>query len=164
MIPQLHNIITLIMDKLKSEELTINTEHSKKYHQAAFVYLLNALVYFFVATFRMPPHDFGIWNYLFYTLGVIFAVIFPYLIYKEYRIFTAILSVIYLIRTVVTLLAIPYYSILMFFMFVMHAFTCLMLTRAAWDIKIPAGIFSKTREEGKICRIKKKKLSGQRRR
>ena len=132
---------------MKGEELTINTEHSKKYHQAAFVYLLNALVYFFVATFRMPPHNFGIWNYLFYTLGVIFAVIFPYFIYKEYRIFTAILSVIYLIRTVVTLLAIPYYSILMVFMFIMHAFTCLMLTRAAWDIKIPASIFSKTREE-----------------
>ena|SRR3989338_5540335 len=126
------------MDELKikkSIDSASNRVHSSKYHQASFVYLLNAIVYFSMATFRMPPHDFGMWNYLFYTLGIIFLIIFPYLIYKEYRIFTAILSVIYLIRTVVTLLAIPYYSILMVFMFILHAFTFFMLTRAAWDIK-----------------------------
>jgi len=124
------------MDEFKTKELINNQGRSSKYHQASFVYLLNAIVYFSIATFRMPPHDFGMWNYLFYTLGIIFMIIFPYLIYKEYRIFTAILSVIYLIRTVVTLLAIPYYSILMVFMFILHALTCFMLARAAWGIKI----------------------------
>jgi predicted ferric reductase len=110
--------------------------NSKKYHQAALVYAINAIVYFFVATFRMPPHDFGIWNYLFYTLGAVFAVLFPYLIYKEYRIFTAILAVIYLIRAVVSLIAIPSYSVLMIFIFLLTAFTCFMLARAAWNIEI----------------------------
>lgn len=127
------------MDELKIKESinsVSNKGRSSKYHQASYVYLLNAVVYFFIATFRMPPHDFGILNYLFYTVGIIFIIIFPYLIYKEYKIFTAILSVIYLIRTVVTLLAIPYYSILMVFMFILHAFTCLMLVRAAWGVKI----------------------------
>lgn len=109
---------------------------SKKYHQAAFVYAVNAIVYFFVATFRMPPHDFGIWNYLFYALGTLFAVLFPYLIYKEYRIFTAILAVIYLIRAAVSLIVIPFYSVIMIFIFLLHAFTCFMLARAAWDIEI----------------------------
>ncbi|MBI3600644.1 MAG: hypothetical protein HY097_08390 [Nitrospinae bacterium] len=107
--------------------------NSKKYHQAALVYAVNAIVYFFVAAFRMPPHDFGIWNYLFYTLGAVFAVLFPYLIYREYRIFTAILAVIYLIRTVVSLIVIPYYSVVMILIFLLHAFTCFMLARAAWS-------------------------------
>jgi len=150
MIPQLHNIITLIMDKLKNKESISNKECFSKYHQAAFVYLLNALVYFFIATFRMPPHDFGIFNYLFYTLGAIFMVIFPYLIYKEYRIFTATLSIIYLARTIVTLFAIPYYSILMVFMFILHALTCFMLARAVWDIKILNIIRSTVKGEDKV--------------
>ena len=141
------------MDELKikkSIDSASNRVHSSKYHQASFVYLLNAIVYFSMATFRMPPHDFGMWNYLFYTLGIIFMIIFPYLIYKEYRIFTAILSVIYLIRTVVTLLAIPYYSILMVFMFILHSFTCFMLARAVWDIKILNIIRSTVKGEDKV--------------
>ncbi len=111
-------------------------DNSKKYRQAAIVYLINAVVYFFIAAFRMPPHDFGIWNYLFYTLGAVFAVLFPYFIYKEYRIFTAILAVIYLIRAVVSLIVIPFYSVVMVLVFLLHAFTCFMLARAAWDIEV----------------------------
>lgn len=141
------------MDEIKTKELINNQGRSSKYHQASYVYLLNAVVYFFIFTFRMPPHDFGILNYLFYTLGIVFIIIFPYLIYKEYRIFTAILAIIYFIRTVVSLIAIPFYSKLMVFMFILHAFTCLMLVRAAWNIKIFNTIQSPVRNEDKMTGV-----------
>lgn len=122
-------------------------DYSARYHQAAFAYLLNAVFYFFVATFRMPPHDFGIWGYLFYTLGAVFAIIFPYLIYKEYRVFTAILAIVYLVRSLVSLIVVPYYSILMIFTFLIHVFTCFMLARAAWNIKIFHTILNKRKDD-----------------
>jgi hypothetical protein len=138
------------MDEIKTKESSISFDkgRSSKYHQASYVYLLNAVVYFSIATFRMPPHDFGILNYLFYTLGIVFIIIFPYLIYKEYRIFTAILTIIYFIRTVVSLIAIPFYSKLMVFMFILHAFTCFMLARAVWNIKVFDNIHSHFKCEG----------------
>lgn len=108
----------------------------RKYHQAAFVYILNALLYFYIAAFRMPPHSFG-WHVdtLFYTAGAIMAIVFPYLIYKGYRKFTMLLAGVYLIRTAVSLIAIPFYSNIIIMTSVMHIITFYMLARAAWNLR-----------------------------
>ncbi|MEK6589084.1 MAG: hypothetical protein AABZ11_00220 [Nitrospinota bacterium] len=111
-------------------------EQSIKYHQAAFMYLLNISVYFLVLIFRMPPHDFGRSIYLFYSLVPVFAFVFPYLIYKEYFIFTAILTMVCFMKAIFLLLEIPYYSILIIFIFILNTLTCFMLARAAWNIEI----------------------------
>jgi len=108
---------------------------SKKYRQAAYVYLANAILYFLIATFRMPPHNFGRYtNLLFYTAGVVMAILFPILIYKGYRRFTIFLAGIYLVRTVASLLAIPFYSSIIALVFFTHILVFYMLVRAAWDL------------------------------
>ena len=111
-------------------------DNLKKYHQAAVVYLANALLYFYVATFRMPPHSFGKYvDMLFYTAGVLMAIVFPYLIYQGYRRFTMFLTGVYLIRTIVSLIAIPLYTGTIIVISAMHILTFYMLARAAWDLK-----------------------------
>lgn len=113
-----------------------NIRNIKKYHQAAIVYFANALLYFYVATLRMPPHSFGRYvDLFFYTAGVFLAVVFPYLIYRGYRRFTIALAGIYIIRTIVSMSAIPFYSKVIIVTFVMHALTSYMLARAAWDLR-----------------------------
>lgn len=108
----------------------------RKYHQAAFVYIANALLYFYIAIFRMPRHSFGRYvDPLFYTAGALMIIIFPFLIYKGYRKFTMVLAGIYLIRTIVTLTAIPFYTHILMATSVMHILTFYMLARAAWDLK-----------------------------
>ncbi|MBI5406832.1 MAG: hypothetical protein HZA18_03960 [Nitrospirae bacterium] len=59
--------------------------------------------------------------------------VFPYLIYKEYRRFTMVLAGVYLIRTIVSLMVIPFYTNII--IAVMHVLTGYMLARAAWDLK-----------------------------
>lgn len=109
---------------------------NKKYHQAAYVYLANAILYFFIAAFRMPPHSFGKYtDMFFYIAGGLMAIVFPYLIYKEYRKFTIFLAGIYLIRTIASLLAIPFYSSIIIVVFFMHILTFYMLVRAAWNLR-----------------------------
>jgi len=108
----------------------------KKYHQAAFFYIANAALYFYVAIFRMPRHSFGrVVDPLFYTAGGLMVLVFPYLIYKEYRKFTMVLAGVYFIRTIATLAAIPFYTHIIMATSVMHVLTCYMLARAAWDLK-----------------------------
>lgn len=108
---------------------------NKKYHQAAYVYLANAILYFFIAAFRMPPHSFGRYtDMLFYIGGGAMAIIFPIFIYKGYRKFTMFLAGIYLVRTVVSLLAIPFYSSIIIAIFFIHTLTFYMLARAAWNL------------------------------
>lgn len=109
---------------------------SKKYHQAAYVYLANAIFYFFIAAFWMPPHSFGKYtDMLFYIAGGLMAIVFPYLIYKEYRKFTIFLAGIYLIRTIASLLVIPFYSSIIMVVFFIHTLTFYMLVRAAWNLR-----------------------------
>ena len=84
----------------------------------------------------MPPHSFGRYIYmLFYTLGVVMVIIFPYLIYKGYRRFTMVLAGVYLIRTIASLVAVPFYTSMLIITFVMQILTFLMLARAAWNLK-----------------------------
>ena len=107
-----------------------------KYHQAAFFYIANALLYFYAAIFRMPRHSFGrVVDPLFYTAGGLMVLVFPYLIYKGYRRFTMVLAGVYLIRTIAALTAIPFYTPIIMATSVMHVVTCYMLARAAWDLK-----------------------------
>ena len=107
-----------------------------KYHQAAFVYIANAVLYFYIAIFRMPPHSFARYVYmLFYTLGLLMVMIFPYLIYKGYRRFTMLLAGVYLVRTIVSLIAVPFYTNILIATLAMQILTFLMLSRAAWDLK-----------------------------
>ncbi len=63
------------------------------------------------------------------------AIIFPYLIYKAYRRFTMVLTGVYLIRTIVSLIAIPFYTHIIILTSVMHVLTFYMLARAAWNLK-----------------------------
>ena len=111
-------------------------DQGNKYRQAALFYIANALLYFYVAIFRMPRHSFGrVVDPLFYTAGGLMIIIFPYLIYKGYRRFTMVLAGVYFIRTIATLAAIPFYTPIIMATSVMHVLTCYMLARAAWDLK-----------------------------
>ena len=133
----IYGVVLSYLNKSEFEDMMrYNIRNIKKYHQAAIVYLANAFLYFYVATSRMPPHSFGRYvNLLFYTAGIFMAIVFPYLIYRGYRRFTMALAGIYLIRTIVSMIAIPFYTKIIIVTFVMHALTSYMLARAAWDLR-----------------------------
>ncbi len=84
----------------------------------------------------MPPHSFGRYvNTLFYTAGGLMVIVFPYLIYKGFRKFVMVLAGVYLVRTIASLIAVPFYTNILIVTFAMHVLTFYMLARAAWDLK-----------------------------
>ena len=105
-----------------------------KYHQATFVYLINAGL--FLAIFKKKVHFFGIWNSLLFTIGIVMMGTFAFLIYRGYRWFTMALAGVYVIRTLVVLARIPFFTNKIIFMLLLQGLTCFMLVRAAFDIEI----------------------------
>lgn len=134
---------------------------SAKYHHAAYAYLLIGIVYLAVFFLTMPPHDFsgmledyineqtpivgnilkGIdYNILVSSLSVGVGILFlglTYFIYKEFRILTMILTVIYGIRLIIATTALFSEEIFVSIKYVLPliAIAFYMLARAAWDLK-----------------------------
>lgn len=116
---------------------TMTTSHLKKYHQAAYAYILMGAAYMAVFYSVMPPHDFKV---PFKT--IIPAVGLPlmglsWFIYKGYKKFTIVLFGIYAVRIVASTgalvtsddyVAVPYILPILIFTF-------FMLGRAVWDWK-----------------------------
>ncbi len=108
----------------------------KKYHQAAYTYLVMGAVYLGVFFTTMPPHDFSLhFKIIIPILGVLFMGL-AYFIYKGYRKFTLLLVVIYAIRVVVSIAALTFGEgghVAVQYVLPVLFFTFYMLGRAVWD-------------------------------
>ncbi len=109
--------------------------HLKKYHQAAYTYIIMGIVYMTVFYTTMPSHYFSLAVKILIPLVGTLLMGLSWFVYKGYRTFTIVLTVIYAIRSMVAagaMIAGDNYVAVSYVIPIL-LFTFYMLGRAAWD-------------------------------
>lgn len=109
----------------------------KKYHQAAYAYLLMGVVYMGVFFTTMPPHDFSIRVKIIIPILGVLLMGLAYFVYHGYRKFTLVLAVIYAVRIVVATASLIFSDnhVAVGYVLPVLFLTFYMLGRAVWDWK-----------------------------
>lgn len=108
----------------------------EKFQQAARVYCLNiAFQHVLMIVQRVPFNKFGLVQIVLIGASfAVFGVLFSYLIFQGYRVFTAIVLVVFSLQTILSILQLGHLTASLQWMTVFYLITVYLLTRAVFDL------------------------------
>lgn len=108
---------------------------ARKYHHAAVAYAAIAIAYFLLFAWKRPPHPVEPWIIgVVVGAGLLVAVVFPILIWRQHRWLVLLLSVVYVGRIFWSALAIPKYGWVFGVVTALHVLVLAFLVRAGFDL------------------------------